>query len=99
VEKLEIDLRGSSHALASSPLRTVAVVFLSNDVAPDNRVLIPVPRQTLAARLAEQQRYAATQSGWSTFEHGLTLLPAFELRRSRHPRAAAEALSNLLEPA
>lgn len=99
VEKLEIDLRGSSHVLAPSPLRTAAVVFLSNDGAPGQPLLVPVHRETLASRLAENQRYAASQPGWSAFERGLTRLPAFELRRGRHPLEAAAALSELLEPA
>lgn len=99
VEKLEIDLRGSSYALAPSPLCTVAVVFLSGDVAPGKSLLVPVHRETLASRLAEHQPYAANQPGWNAFERGLTLLPAFELRRGSHPQQAAEALSELLESA
>ncbi|WP_116809864.1 serine kinase [Steroidobacter cummioxidans] len=99
VEKLEIDLRGPSYALAPSPLCTIAVVFLSNDIAPGKSLLVPVHREALASRLAENQRYAANQPGWSAFERALTLLPAFELRRGDHPLEAAEVLSELLESA
>ncbi|HTU61598.1 MAG TPA: hypothetical protein VMF89_24250, partial [Polyangiales bacterium] len=96
VEKLEIDLRCAPYALASAPLRTVAVVFLSSDAAAGKPLLVPVRREALASRLAESQRYAATQRGWSAFERGLTRLPAFELRRGHHPLEAAAALSELL---
>ncbi len=97
VEKLEIDLRRFRYALASTPLRPVALVFLSTEPGGEGPLLVPVNRETLAATLTGTQRYAAAQPGWSCFRRRMTELPAFELRRGPHPRDGAAALCELLE--
>lgn len=96
VEKLEIDLRGSGYRLAAAPLRIRGVVFLSRRHAGKHPLLTRLSKATMLARLAAQQRYAAQQPGWSVFRSELARLPAYELRRGSHPRAAIEALGVLL---
>jgi hypothetical protein len=101
VEKLEIDVRGGRAAagsLARRPLRLRAVLFLSAARAGPGALLTPLPRALALKRLAASQRYAATQPGWRAFRAQLAALPAFELRRGEHPRAAAAAVRELLEP-
>jgi hypothetical protein len=98
VEKLEIDLRRPAYQLANAPVPAAAVVFLSPRRARTQRELfVPVSKQVLVRRLGEQQQYAATQPGWSSFSRQVSSLPAFELRRGRHPLEAVEALEGILQ--
>ncbi len=96
VEKLEIDLRRGSYRLAAAPQRLRALVFLSRRSAGSAPLLTPLARATVARRLAAHQRYAARQAGWRAFRRQIARLPAYELRRGPHPRAAVEALRELL---
>ncbi|MGB6307221.1 MAG: hypothetical protein WBF89_05450 [Steroidobacteraceae bacterium] len=96
VEKFEIDLRRPCYRLAPAPLRIGAVVFVSPRSAGAGALLVPVPKGQLIRQLAASQRYAAHQSGWSTFIKNVSHLPALELRRGRHPLQAVEALEKLL---
>lgn len=96
VEKLEIDLRGTRRRLAAAPLRIRAVVFISRRSAGKRALLARLPTATVLGRLAAQQRYASQQPGWSVFRRRMSRLPGYELRRGSHPRAAIEALRELL---
>jgi hypothetical protein len=99
VEKFEIDLRHPQYRLAAAPLRIAAVVFLSPRHAGGRPLLAPMRNAQLTRALAASQRYAAKQPGWSVFTQRVRRLPAFELRRGRHPLEAVEALKQLLPPA
>jgi hypothetical protein len=98
VEKFEIDLRRPYYRLAAAPLRIAAVVFLSPRPAGARALLAPMRKARLIQSLAASQRYAAQQPGWSAFTQRVCGLPAFELRRGRHPLEAVEALKELLLP-
>ena len=97
VEKLEIDLRRAPYQLAPAPLRVAAVVFVAARPAGNGALLESMPRAQLVRNLAASQRYAANQPGWSAFTRQVCRLPAFELKRGRHPLEAVEALKELLE--
>jgi hypothetical protein len=96
VEKLEIDLRRPAFSLAPGPQRIGAVVFLSEQSAGGRPLLAPLRNTDLLERLVESQRYAASQSSWGPFTRRVARLPAFELRRGRHPLEAVAALEELL---
>lgn len=96
VEKLEIDLRRTGHRLARTPLKISAIVFVTAKRATKQRLLARVGEADLVRRLAASQRYAAGQPGWSSFTQQVRRLPAYELRRGRHPAEAVEALRQLL---
>jgi energy-coupling factor transporter ATP-binding protein EcfA2 len=96
VEKLEIDLRRAGLRLARAPLRISAIVFVTAKRATRHRLLAPVRETDLVRRLAASQRYAAGQPGWRSFTRQVRRLPAYELRRGRHPAEAVEALRQLL---
>jgi hypothetical protein len=96
VKKLEVDLRGPAFRLAKGPLRIRALLFLSARPARSGRLLVPIRKTAVLERLAASQRYAAEQPGWKDFSRGVSGLPAFELRRARHPRESVEALRELL---
>lgn len=96
VEKLEIDLRRSRFRLAPAPLRICAVVFVSPRSAGAHSLLSPIRKPELTRQLAASQRYAANQPGWSAFVEKVSGLPAFELRRGRHPIQAVDELKELL---
>jgi hypothetical protein len=96
VKKLEVDLRGPAFRLAKGPLRIRAVLFLSARPASSGRLLVPIHRTAVLERLAASQRYAAQQPGWKDFSKRVRGLPAYELRRGRHPRESVEALRELL---
>jgi hypothetical protein len=96
VEKLEIDLRRPGYRLAARPLRLGAIVFLSAQ-SPGRAPLLTSLRSSEAKeRLAASQRYAASQPSWGAFRRQVSRMPAFELRRGRHPLEAVEALEKLL---
>jgi hypothetical protein len=96
VRKFEVDLRQGDYRLARSPLKIVAVVFLSAQNAGTHPLLEPLSGSGLQARLAANQGYAANRPEWSTFSKSVSKLDAFELRRGRHPLEAVEALDSLL---
>ena len=96
VKKFEIDLRLWGHRLATSPLKLASVVFLSAKSAARGRILNPLSRRELVARLTATQVYAAKQPHWAVFCQKAARLGAFELRRGRHPLEAVEALHELL---
>ncbi len=96
IEKFEIDLRQPQYAIATGPLRIGAVVFVSPRSAKTVALLAPMGKKEVTRRLAASQRYAAHQPGWSDFSRQVSRLPAFELRRGRHPQQGIEALERLL---
>lgn len=96
VEKLEIDLRRRRFRLARAPLKIVAVVDLAPQRAGSGGLLTRLGPRELRRRLQESQPYAASQPGWGTLAQHIRAVPAFELRRGRHPRESAEALRELL---
>ena len=97
VRKFELDLRKCDYRLAPAPLEIVAIVFLSSQAAGEGDPLTAVPGPRALAQLAKEQAYAAGQPGWRTFLERISRLPAYQLRRGRHPLAAAEALRSLLD--
>jgi hypothetical protein len=96
IEKLEIDLRQRRFQLAPAPPGLTAVVDLTARQARDGRLLTRLQPRELLRRLRASQPYGASQPGWGTFARRIGTLPAFELRRGRHPRETAEALRQLL---
>jgi hypothetical protein len=96
VEKFEINLRRSPYRLAPAPQRIGALVFISSKSAGNRPLLTPLRGAAIAELLASDQRYAASQPGWSSFARQASGLPAFELRRGHHPVQAVEALRALL---
>jgi|SRR5579872_21169 len=96
VRKFEVDLRGGGHRLATSPQQLSAVVFLSARPAAAGRLLRPLSKRELTARLTANQAYAAGQPGWAAFCRSVSLAGGFELRRGRHPLEAVDALRELL---
>ncbi len=97
VRKFELDLRRGDYRLAPAPLKTAAVVFLSAQSAGARPLLTGLPKSRLLAELSTAQAYAAHQPPWRLFTRRAAKLPAFELRRGRHPLEAVEALRELLE--
>ena len=96
VEKLEIDLRQRRFRLARAPLEVAAVVDLTPRQAGSGPLLTRLGPLESLRRLRESQPYAASQPGWRTFAGRIRSVPAFELRRGRHPLQTAEALRELL---
>jgi hypothetical protein len=96
VKKFEIDLRGTHFRLAPRPLRITALVFISARTAGAGGLLSPLRRAEVRGRLVTSQPYAVNQPGWATFTKRVAGIPAFELRRGRHPDQAGEALQRLL---
>jgi hypothetical protein len=94
--KFEVDLRRGDHRLAASPLKIVALVFLSQQSAGGRPLLKSLPKSALLANLTTAQAYAANQPEWSTFSKSVSGLDGFELRRGRHPLEAVAALRELL---
>jgi hypothetical protein len=94
--KFEADLRASGHRLATSALKTGAIVFLTKESADGKPLLTALSQRDAGARLRESQVYAVGQPGWSAFMRGVSALPAFEMGRGRHPQDAVEALWKLL---
>lgn len=96
VEKLEIDLRQRRFRLARTPLELMGVIDLSPRSAHGEPLLARLGPRELLRRLRDSQPYAANQPGWDAFARRIRTVPAFELRRGRHPRETAEALRRLL---
>jgi hypothetical protein len=97
VKKFELDLRTGKYRLASSPLKISCVVFLSAQSAPGKRLMRPLSRAELLARLAESQAYALNQPEWPAFAGRVAGLKGYELRRGRHPGESVDALRTVLE--
>jgi energy-coupling factor transporter ATP-binding protein EcfA2 len=98
VRKFEVDLRRGGHRLAPSPLKIVAVAFLSPQSAGNRPLLTLLSKADARARLTAAQAYAADQPQWATFRTSVSKLDAFELRRGHHPMEAVEMLRSLLSP-
>jgi hypothetical protein len=97
IAKYEVDLRRKEFRLAESPLKIVAVGFLSSTPAGSGTILNPLPEQELRARLSDLQAYAARLPQWNIFSERLSRLGAFEIRRGSHPLQTVEALRSLFE--
>jgi hypothetical protein len=97
VKKFELDLRGGTYRLASSPLQLCAVIFLSSESAGTDPLLRPLSKAKALARVAETQAYAVNQPEWPIFKRRISRLDAFELRRGAHPIESVEALRTLLD--
>jgi hypothetical protein len=101
VVKREVDVRRAPFRLARTSLQIAAVVFLAEqrgatrtkNTAPVQR---PIGRRELLERLAASQPYAAQLPSWHAFAAQIARVPAFELERGSHPRAAAAAVRDLL---
>ncbi|MFI4908635.1 MAG: serine kinase [Steroidobacterales bacterium] len=96
VRKFEIDLRQERFRLAPRPPAIGGLVALSARSAGTGRLLLPIAPDEALARLEASQPYAASQPGWGIFTQRMRALPAYELRRGRHPRESAAALEQLL---
>ena len=96
VEKLEIDLRQPPFRLASRPLELVGVVELCPRRAAAGASLTALGARHLLARLRASQPYAKGLRSWPVFSRAVSRLPAFELRRGRHPDDTVEVLQQLL---
>jgi hypothetical protein len=96
VAKFEMDLRTAFWRLAPTPPGIVATVFLSAAAPADRCRLLRLDERAVRTRLAREQPYARAQPGWSTFSARVCALPAFALRRGRHPMESVKALEDLL---
>jgi hypothetical protein len=95
-KKYELDLRKSRFRLAERPLRIVGIVMLSSQSAGKNPLLNPLSGVAFGTMLTTLQAYGASQPQWKTFSQNASRMPAFELRRGKHPKEAAVALRALL---
>jgi len=82
VEKHEIDLRGGAAHLARRPLQIVAAVLLSARSANSPARLVPLPTARLRKLMRQEQKYAASQPGWSEFERRLLRAGGYLLERA-----------------
>jgi hypothetical protein len=96
VRKLEVDLRRGGFRIARGALQITGIVFVSPERARGPGLLSPIDPARAIRRLAGSQEYAAGLAAWKPFSTSLTRVPAFELRRGRHPAESAEALERLL---
>jgi hypothetical protein len=96
VRKLEVDLRQGDFPIARSALQITGIVFMSPQRASRSALLGPIDVTRARRRLAASQEYAAGLASWKPFGASLERVPAFELRRGRHPEESAEALERLL---
>lgn len=97
VAKYEVDLRAGGFRLAPAPLSIGSLVFLSRRTARPGALLKPVTPGQAIERLAREQLYAARQPTWGALTKNLRGVPAFELRRGRHPDEAVAAIRSLLD--
>jgi len=95
-EKFELDLRGGWLPLVEAPPALALLVFLSPAPAEGGDPWRPLAADEVASRLATTQPYAAWRPGWPETVERCAHLPAFELRRGRHPRETAADLRRLL---
>jgi hypothetical protein len=97
IEKFEIDLRCPEFRLAPRPLEIVGTVFMTAAGSDGARPLTSsLRRGELLARLQAEQPFAANQAGWTRFSRHIADIPAFELRRGRHPTDSVKALESIL---
>jgi len=96
VKKYEFDLRAGTRRLARSAQKLSAVVFLSGHGTNERALLQPLSSSKLLSMMATEQAYAVSQPEWPQFSGNIAKLPAFELRRGRHPVESVEALRSLL---
>ena len=96
VEKLEIDLRQPRFRLASRRVELAGVVELSSRRGEAGASATALGQPQLLSRLRDCQPYAAGLPGWRVFSRAVRGLPAFELRRGRHPAETVEVLRQLL---
>jgi hypothetical protein len=96
VQKLEIDLRQPRFRLAPRPLELAGVVELHPQRAEAGASATALESRQLLERLRNSQPYAANLPGWRAFSRAVGRLPAFELRRGRHPEETVAALRRLL---
>ncbi|MHB8817173.1 MAG: serine kinase [Steroidobacteraceae bacterium] len=96
VEKLEIDLRQPRFRLAPRPVELAGVVELSALRTGAAASATALGSRQLLERLRDGQPYAANLPGWPVFSRAIRRLPAFELRRGRHPEETVAALRQLL---
>jgi hypothetical protein len=96
VKKYEVDLRSTGFSLADRPLEIAGIVFVTTR-RNQGALLASLPSSQAMARLLIGQAYAAAQPGWAAFARRVRKLPAYELRRGRHPLEAVVLLRNLLE--
>jgi hypothetical protein len=96
-QKFEVDVRGGEHRLAVNPLKLAALVFLSSDQTHEHKLLRPLTKSQVAARLLTHQAYGARQPGWKAVERRLLKIPSVELRRGQHPRDAVAILRTLVD--
>lgn len=96
VQKYQADLRQMHGKIARTPLKLAATVMLSRRSVTMQPVLKPLPRKTFLPRLCREQPYASAMSNWEEFEHCIADLPAYELRRPKHPDIAVRELQALL---
>lgn len=97
VAKYEVDLRAGAFRLALAPLSISSLVFLSRRTARPGALLKPVTPGQAIERLTREQLYAARQPTWGALTKNLRGVPAFELRRGRHPDEAVAAMRSLLD--
>ena len=71
-------------------------MIVSAQSAGKGALLKPLSSAALLGKLAASQRYAANQPGWSEFCSEVRRLPAFELRRGKHPLESVAAVRELL---
>lgn len=96
VEKLEIDLRQPRFRLAPRPVELAGVVELHPQRVEAGASATALGSRQLLERLRDSQPYAANLPGWQVFSRAVRRLPAFELRRGRHPDETVAALRRLL---
>ncbi|MDE2262536.1 MAG: serine kinase [Gammaproteobacteria bacterium] len=97
VRKFEVDLRQRRFRLAPRPLEIQGLVALcAGSAAGGEPQLVPLAPAEADARLRASQPYAVSQPGWRIFAERMRSVPAFELRRGRHPRDSIAALRQLL---
>jgi len=97
VAKFEVDLRRAAFHLAPTPLKIVAVAFLSAQSAGARPLLRSLSNSELTAQLREQQGYGASLPQWRAFSRKLSQLGGFELKRGKHPQDSVAALQSLLD--
>jgi hypothetical protein len=94
--KLEVDLRELPDGIARAPLRLAATVFLSSRQVASKSALRRLGRSDIVSRLRREQPYAARLNNWRAFERWVVRIPAYELRRTKHPKIAVRELHMLL---
>src|SRR5258708_7066516 len=86
-------------SLAKSPLKIIAVAFLSPRSGGPGPLLKPLSRSETLARLEREQAYGASLPQWHSFRRNILRLGGFEMLRGPHPAAGAQALRSLLQSA